>query len=156
MFLRVFFTRTFILGDELRTIRTMIENNEKDPTTVNKVRARLGVAARDVILMTETVGYMEDSLHVTVLPPIPAPPDLAGKELHRILNNDFLIHNLKKRVRDLQKNIQGAANELASLTRMTDVINSRQVRQQSRRRRRRHRRGYLTTSLSSAGLRHSH
>ena len=85
MFLRVFFTRTFILGDELRTIRTMIENNEKDPTTVNKVRARLGVAARDVILMTETVGYMEDSLHVTVLPPIPAPADLAGKELHRIL-----------------------------------------------------------------------
>jgi hypothetical protein len=70
---------------------------------------------------------MEDSLVVEVLPAIPAPADLAGKELHRILNNDFLIHNLKKRVRDLQKNIRGCANELGSLTRMTDVINSRQV-----------------------------
>ena len=127
MFLRVFFTRTFILGDELRKIRTMIENHEKDPTTVNRVRIRLGKAARDIVLMTETIGYMEDSLDPVVLPAIPAPADLAGKELHRILNNDFLIHNLKKRVRDLQKNIKGCANELSSLTRMTDVINSRQV-----------------------------
>lgn len=127
MFLRVFFSRVFILGDELRKLRTMIENHEKDPTTVNRVRTRLGKAARDVILMTETVGYMEDSLLEEVLPPVPAPADLAGKELHRILNNDFLIHNLKKRVRDLQKNIQGCTNELGSLTRMTDVINSRKV-----------------------------
>jgi hypothetical protein len=89
-----------------------------------------------------------------------APPDLAGKELHRILNCAHLSHNLKKRVRDLQKNISGAQNEvpppppthhtttttttrcprpwlpvrehppgrqLSSLTRMTDVINTKQL-----------------------------
>jgi hypothetical protein len=127
MFLKVFFTRTFILGDELRRLRTMINEHEKDPTTVNQVRERLSKAARHIILMTETLGYLEDSLKPEILQTIPAPSDLAGKELHRILNNDFLIHNLKKRVRDMQKNVVGASNELSNLTRMTDVINTKQL-----------------------------
>ena len=127
MFLKVFFTRTFVLGDELRRLRDMIVNHEKDPTTVNKVRERLSKAARHIILMTETLGYLEDSLKQEILAPIPAPDDLCGKEMHRILNNDFLIHNLKKRVRDMQKNVVGASNELTNLTRMTDVINTKQL-----------------------------
>ena len=36
-------------------------------------------------------------------------------------------HNLEKRVRDMQKNIEGADNELQSLTRMTEVINTKQL-----------------------------
>lgn len=92
---------------------------------MSKVRDRLSAAARDVIIMTETLGYMEDSLILVELEP--APTDLAGKELHRILNCGHITHNLKKRVRDLQKNIEGAANELGSLTRMTDVINTTQL-----------------------------
>jgi len=127
MFLKVFFTRTFVLGDELRRLRDMINNHEKDPNTVNKVRERLSKAARHIILMTETLGYLEDSLKPEILAAIPAPDDLCGKEMHRILNNDFLIHNLKKRVRDMQKNVIGAQNELANLTRMTDVINTKQL-----------------------------
>ena len=31
MFMRVFFTRTFVLGDELRQIREMIGNANQDP-----------------------------------------------------------------------------------------------------------------------------
>ena len=125
MFLKTFFTRTFILGDELRRVRGMIEEFQKDPNTVTKVRDRLSTAARDVIIMTETLGYMEDSLILVEIEP--APTDLAGKELHRILNCAHLSHNLKKRVRDLQKNIAGAENELGSLTRMTDAINTKQL-----------------------------
>jgi hypothetical protein len=44
----------------------MINEHEKDPTTVVKVRDRLSTAARDIIIMTETLGYMEDSLKIIV------------------------------------------------------------------------------------------
>lgn len=127
MFLRVFFTRAFVLGDELRKIRDLIRDAYKDPTTVDQVRDRLSVAARDIILMTETMAYMSDSLHPDILHPIPPPSDLGGKELHRILNNDFMIHNLTKRVRDLQKNLRGTLKELQNLQMMTEVINTKQL-----------------------------
>ena len=127
MFLRVFFTRTFVMGDELRRLRTMIQEHEKDPTTVNKVRDRLSKAAREIILMKETLGYMADSLVPTVLHFPPEPTDLCGKELHKILGCRAIAHNLAKRVRDLQKNIEGCSNELSNLTRMTDVINTKQL-----------------------------
>merc|ERR1711871_529386 len=125
--MRVFFTRTFVLGDELRKIRDMIGSAHSDPTTVDRVRNRLSAAARDIILMTETMGYMEDSLNPEILHPIPPPNDLGGKELHRILNNDYMIHNLGKRVRDLQKNIRGCLKELQNLQMMTEVINTKQL-----------------------------
>ena len=127
MFMRVFFTRTFVLGDELRKIRDMIGNAYSDPTTVDQVRDRLSVAARDIVLMSETMGYMADSLDPGVLQPIPVPQDLGGKELHRILNNDYMIHNLQKRVRDLQKNLRGNLKELQNLGTMTEVINMKQL-----------------------------
>jgi hypothetical protein len=127
MFMRVFFTRTFVLGDELRKIRDMIGNAHTDPTTVDAVRDRLSTAARDIILMTETMGYMGDSLDPAILQPIPPPDDLGGKELHRILNNDYMIHNLQKRVRDLRKNIAGCLKELQNLGTMTEVINTKQL-----------------------------
>ena len=102
-----YFRRDFGQGDELRQIREMIGNANQDPRTVDQVRDRLSVAARTMILMTETMGYMADSLDPLVLQPVPPPADLGGRELHRILNNDYMINNLQKRVRDLQKNIRG-------------------------------------------------
>lgn len=139
MFMRVFFTRVFVLGDELRKIRDMIglaqfaHNRESggvavgDPAIVDKVRDRLSVASRDLILMTETMGFMAESLDPAVLKKVPRPKDMGGKELHRILRNDFMIMNLEKRVRDLQKNLKGAAKELSNLSAMTEVINTKQL-----------------------------
>eukprot|EP01050_Picozoa_sp_SAG11_P025072 SAG11_NODE_5542_length_1531_cov_1.185754_2_plen_117_part_00 len=49
------------------------------------------------------------------------------QQQQKCLSGGHLTHNLKKRVRDLQKNIEGAANELGSLTRMTDAINTKQL-----------------------------
>merc|ERR1711988_299598 len=54
-------------------------------------------------------------LDPAILHPIPPPDDLGGKELHRILNNDYMVHNLQKRVRDLQKNIRGCLKELQNV-----------------------------------------
>ena len=139
MFMRVFFTRVFVLGDELRKIRDMIglaqfaHSNESggikvgDPTIVDKVRDRLSVASRDLILMLETMGFMADSLEAGVLQALPRPKDQGGKELHRVLRNDFMIANLKKRVRDLQKNLNGCVKELSNLSAMTEVINTKQL-----------------------------
>jgi hypothetical protein len=46
-----------------------------DPAIVDKVRDRLSVAARDIILMTETMGAMADSLDKSVCKPLPMPKD---------------------------------------------------------------------------------
>ena len=138
-FTAVFFTRVFILGTSLKQIRKMINEHEKDPTTVNRVRKQLSEAARDIILMTETLGYLDDSLAVNggapQCPPNdgPAvsfdevPQDLCGKELHKILECNRIAVNLRKRVADLSKNVQGCSNELSNLSRMTEVINTKQL-----------------------------
>ena len=70
---------------------------------------------------------MADSLEPSSVQPIPRPKDDGGKELYRILNNDYMIHNLKKRVRDLQKNLKGCLKELQNLSQMTEVINTKQL-----------------------------
>jgi hypothetical protein len=50
-----------------------------------------------------------------------------GKELHRILRNDFMIKNLQKRVRDLQKNLRGCSKELSNLSAMVKQNTSKHV-----------------------------
>lgn len=53
MFVRVFFVRTFVLDDQLKKIRTMIMDHEKDPNNIPRVRSELNSASRDIILLQE-------------------------------------------------------------------------------------------------------
>ena len=59
---------------------------------------------------------------------MPGRPKIAeGRKLHRILKIDSVAHETLVRVDDLDKLLDGAANQLRNLQQTTDVINTRQL-----------------------------
>lgn len=46
-----FFTRTFVLDDELRQVRTLTQTYLDNPLKINKLREKLQQATRNVILL---------------------------------------------------------------------------------------------------------
>jgi hypothetical protein len=125
MFVRVFFVRTFVLDDQLKKIRMMIMDHEKDPNNIPRVRSELNAASRDIILLQEVLSYLAESLNIMEVPE--RPEDEAGGTLYKVLNMANVKHEVTVRVDDLQKLVHGAENELANLSAMTDVINTKQV-----------------------------
>lgn len=125
MFVRVFFVRTFVLDDQLKKIRMMIMDHEKDPNNIPRVRSELNAASRDIILLQEVLSYLAESINLMEVPE--RPEDEAGGTLYKVLNMGNVKHEVSVRVEDLQKLVHGAENELANLSAMTDVINTKQV-----------------------------
>lgn len=125
IFVRNFFNRTFVLDDALKKIRAMIQEYEKDPNSISRIRTQLSQASKDVILLQETLGYLEESLELLVVPARPADP--AGSKLHDLLRVGPGNDDLRRRVRDLRKNVEGSRHELDGLREMTDVISETQM-----------------------------
>mmetsp|Transcript_29198 Transcript_29198/g.75160 ORF Transcript_29198/g.75160 Transcript_29198/m.75160 type:complete len:696 (-) Transcript_29198:28-2115(-) len=125
MFIRNFFTRTFILDDSLKKIRSLIQQYEKDPNNISKIRDMLNSASRDIILLKEVLSYLEESLE-TMSPP-EVPKDEAGTLLFEVLNIEQLKADVDLRVRDLTKLIDGAQHEMMNLSQVTEVINTKQL-----------------------------
>jgi len=71
MFVRVFFVRTFVLDDQLKKIRMMIMDHEKDPNNIPRVRSELNGASRDIILLQEVLSYLLESLQIMEVPDRP-------------------------------------------------------------------------------------
>ena len=124
MFLRVFFTRTFVLQNELNQIRSMLAIFDKNPNTVRLVREKLSICGRVIIQLSDLLGYLSESL-LDVDPP-PRPGELMGKRLHKILDCSKMKSALYFRVEDLVASVDGAQQELDNLTEMTSVINTKQ------------------------------
>ena len=125
MFVRVFFVRTFVLDDQLKKIRVMIMDHEKDPNNIPRVRSDLNAASRDIILLQEVLSYLAESIELLDVPD--RPEDEAGGTLYKVLNMANVKHEVEVRVEDLEKLVHGAQNELANLSAMTDVINTKQL-----------------------------
>jgi len=124
MFLRVFFTRVFVLQNELNKIRGMLAVSDQDPNTVRNVRDKLSVCGRVIIQLADLLGYLRESL-MDIDPP-PRPNDLMGKRLHKILDCSKMKTALYFRVEDMQGTVDGCQAELDNLTDMTSVINTKQ------------------------------
>lgn len=122
MFLQNFFLRTFLLADTLNKLREDISAHTSDPSSIPRIRRTLSEASSDVILLIEVLGYLQECMNAMENPPFPK--DVQGIELYGLLGVESRLQNIKERVRDLVKNVDGCKNELANLTQMTDVINT--------------------------------
>jgi len=121
MFIRSFFKRTFLLSDLLKTIRHMIGQHATDPTFVEKIRDQLSVASQEIILMTESLNYLSDSITYIKLPEYPKNP--THIELYKTLDYEELRSSIEVRIEDLKKNVDGSLHELENLSVMAEVIN---------------------------------
>lgn len=125
MFIRNFFTRTFILDDLLKKIRKLIMEYHTNPSHVPNIRLMLNGGSKDIILLKEILHYLDESVLDMALPEMPDAP--AGAILYRLLSVESQLHDVVLRTKDLQKLVHGATHELKNLQQMTEVINTKQL-----------------------------
>jgi hypothetical protein len=129
LFTQNFFARMFIVVDDMAHVRQLIDHAQKDPNRLREIRDRLAVLAKQVILLEETLGYLKESLDESIVPP--EPPEQAGRALYERLQLGSLSNQLKRRVKDLHKNMAGARHELAVLNEMAAIVSHERDFQQN-------------------------
>ena len=125
MFIRNYFTRTFVMDDLLKKIRALILRYQEDPNHIPDIRLKINHASRDIILLTEILSYLSESLVGMAMPERPS-----GKiegSLFDKLNVKQQLKDVQLRATDLEKLVHGASHELSNLQQMTDVINTKQL-----------------------------
>ncbi|DAZ96076.1 TPA: hypothetical protein N0F65_005854 [Lagenidium giganteum] len=122
LFTQNFFGRMFIVVDDMAQVRVLIETSEKDPNRLRDIRDRLAVLSREIIMLEEILGYLKESLDEAIVPA--EPPEQAGRSLYERLQLGLLSNQLKRRVKDLYKNMAGARHELSVLNEMATIVST--------------------------------
>merc|ERR1711865_708606 len=89
LFVRNYFARIFIISDAMKTTQHKIEESEKDPNSIHKIRAMIAKISKEIILMEEILSYLAEALDTVFVPP--EPPEQAGRALYERLQ----IHDLE-------------------------------------------------------------
>uniref|UniRef100_K3WM40 Uncharacterized protein n=1 Tax=Globisporangium ultimum (strain ATCC 200006 / CBS 805.95 / DAOM BR144) TaxID=431595 RepID=K3WM40_GLOUD len=129
LFTQNFFARMFIIVDDMKQVRVLIDTAEKDPNRLREIRNRLAVLSKEIIILEETLLYLKESLDEAIVPP--EPPEQAGRSLYERLQLGILANQLKRRVKDLHKNMAGARHELGVLNEMAAIVSTERDFQQN-------------------------
>lgn len=120
IFLQNFFSRIWILNDDLLTTNKIILEGDRDPNALNRIRYRICKLAKDIIMLEEILGYMLEALEIIEIPP--EPPEQAGRSLYERLEIAGMRNQLIRRAMDLKKNISGNHRFLDVLREMSSVV----------------------------------
>ena len=119
IFLQNFFSRMWILNDDMETTNRIINSIETDPTALERVRGRICTLSREIIQLDEILGYLLEALQIMEVPP--EPPELAGRSLYDRLEISGMRNQLVRRTTDVKKNIEGAQRYLNVLRERANV-----------------------------------
>jgi WD repeat-containing protein 35 len=104
----------------MRTTNKIIEDGEKDPKALARIRYRICRLAKDIIQMEEILSYLLEALEVIEIPP--EPPEQAGRALYERLEIAGMRNQLVRRAMDLKKNVAGSSRFLDVLREMSAVV----------------------------------
>ena len=62
------FAGMFIVLDDMKVVRSLIYDNEKDPNSIRIIRGDLATVSQHVILLEEVLGYLRESLGEMAIP----------------------------------------------------------------------------------------
>lgn len=120
IFLQNYYSRIWILNDDMITTNKIIEDGDKDPKSLHRIRYRICRLAKDLIMLEETLGYMLEALEIIEVPP--EPPEQAGRSLYERLEIASMRNQLVRRAMDLKKNLAGLHRFLDVLREMSAVV----------------------------------
>ncbi|KAG6622342.1 (+)-neomenthol dehydrogenase [Phytophthora cinnamomi] len=127
MFLRSFFTRIFVLEELLKHIRELIFRAKEDPHHLITIRAKLNEATNDLILFTDTLGYLLESLEFVKIPQKSPNASEEEESIFSYLDLKKQHHDILLRARDLEKLVHGAKYEVVNLRQMAEVLNTSEL-----------------------------
>lgn len=110
----------------MRQVRHEVDIHDRDPCSVSRIREKIAAMSKDAILLDETLLYMQESM--TDMTEFEEPPqeDEAAYNLHYLLNIGGMLHDMRMRGKDIEKNVSGIHHELQALRDLTDVISEAQ------------------------------
>lgn len=120
IFVRNYFIRMFVVLDFMKNTRRLIDDSEKDPNSMQKIRGKMSTVSKDIILMEEILGYLTEAIDGAEIPPEPA--EQSGRALYERLQISDLAAQLTRRVVDLKKNMEGTRHELDVLREMSNIV----------------------------------
>ena len=83
LFLQNFFSRIWILNDDLNASYQVVETIEYDPLALSQCRNRLCTLSKEIIMLDQILGYLDEALEMMELPL--EPPEQAGRSLYQRL-----------------------------------------------------------------------
>lgn len=110
LFLQNFFSRVWVLNDDLKASYKIVAAIEYDRIALGKSRSRLTSLSNEIISLDQVLGYLEEALHMMNVPP--EPPEQEGRSLYTRLELSALKDQLKRRVKDVKKNLAGSQQQL--------------------------------------------
>ena len=120
IFLQNYFARLWTLNDDMLTTNKIIEQGEKDPKALARIRYRICKLAKDIITLEEILSFLLEALEVIEIPP--EPPEQAGRALYERLEIAGMRNQLVRRAMDLKKNVGGSHKFLDVLREMSQVV----------------------------------
>jgi len=125
IFVRNFFSRMFIISDAMKTTENKINNAEKDPNSLAKIRAMISTISKEAILMEEILGYIAEAVERILVPP--EPPEQTGRSLYERLQIEDLKKQVGLRIHDLKKNMNGMMHDLSILRELSGIVSEAQM-----------------------------
>lgn len=110
LFLQNFFSRIWILNDDLKASNEVVAAIEYDPLALNRSRIRLSTLSSEIILLDQILGYLSEALEMMEIPP--EPPEQAGRSLYQRLEISGMRDQLVRRVNDVKKNLTASQRNL--------------------------------------------
>ena len=110
LFLQNFFSRIWILNDDLKASYQIVAAIEFDRLALSKSRSRLASLSKEIISLDQILCYLEEALQMMSVPP--EPPEQEGRSLYKRLELSALKDQLKRRVKDVKKNLAGSQKQL--------------------------------------------
>lgn len=120
LFIRNFFQRTFVLGDALGHLRTLIRDFRRFPESRGHVKKALSDAAKNTILLIECLQYLLESVEDLALPPVPLEP--AGAKIYKALQLLERKNSILTRCQDSIKLIEKLRTQLDILLTKFEAI----------------------------------
>lgn len=110
LFLQNFFSRIWILNDELQTTYKIVETIEYDPLSLGRAREKVCTLSKEIIVLDQILGYLDEALEMMEIPP--EPPEQAGRSLYQRLEISGMREMLVRRVKDVKKNLTASQRNL--------------------------------------------
>ena len=124
VFMRTLFKRTFILNDDMKRVRRLIETYEEDPQAIETVRALLGKIAEDISELSNIATYLLESLKTTVIDE--STLDGGSQRVAHVLQLRALHDKMDRRTRDIAQLVSIAREDMTQLSSMAEDISADQ------------------------------
>jgi hypothetical protein len=120
IFLQNYFSRMWILKEDMETTDKVINSTSCDPNALNSARGRIFDLSKELINLEEILGYVLEALEIMEVPP--EPHEQCGRSLYQRLEIMSMRSQLIRRSSDVKKLVEGSKKYLDVLQNRVSAV----------------------------------